>query len=133
MHRKLDYLPNLLGPAASMKRSCGESSCVHRMRGPSMRTNSPFETMSLGKFWIFHGRVQFIQVDFARFSNHSRTFYDRQWKRQIWTMGYPAGPDLSRPWTPGRMIDIAQNLAVDRKFVRVDLYNVNLRSCVLVN
>ncbi len=27
------------------------------------------------KFWVFHGVVEFVQVDFGRFSSHTRTVY----------------------------------------------------------
>lgn len=77
------------------------------------------------KFWVFHGRVEFVQIDFGRFSNHTRTFYDRDWKRQPWSVLYPAGPDLKRPQTLDRMIEIAERLAVDPDFIRVDLYSPN--------
>jgi len=75
------------------------------------------------KFWVFHGAVEFVQIDFARFSNHTRTFYDREWNRQPWSVLYPAGPDLERPKRLDRMIEIAESLAFDPEFIRVDLYS----------
>ena len=77
------------------------------------------------KFWVFHGVVEFVQVDFARFTHHTRTLYDRQWNRQPWTIRVPPGPDLERPKTLERMIEMAECLAIDPDFVRVDLYCPN--------
>jgi hypothetical protein len=77
------------------------------------------------KFWVFHGVVEFVQVDFGRFSHHTRTIYDRRWNRQPWNVRFPPGPDLARPKTLDRMIEIAEDLAVDPEFVRVDLYSPN--------
>jgi len=77
------------------------------------------------KFWVFHHRVEFVQIDFARFSKHTRTIYDRHWTRQPWVTLYPAGPDLARPPMLEPMIEVAEQLAVDPEFVRVDLYSPN--------
>ena len=61
------------------------------------------------KYWVFHGRVEYIQIDADRFTAHTRAFYDREWRLQV--------------------IAIAERLAqlVD-DFVRVDLYCVNDRT-----
>jgi hypothetical protein len=82
------------------------------------------------KFWVFHGVVQFVQIDFGRFSAHTRTMYDRQWRRQPWVVGYPPGPDLPRPRLLSEMIEIAERLAFDPEFVRVDLYSPDDESIV---
>ena len=77
------------------------------------------------KLWVFHRRVEFVQIDFDRFTRHTRTFYDRRWQRQPWWVLYPPGPDLPRPRLLERMIEVAERLAVDPGFVRVDLYSPN--------
>jgi len=79
------------------------------------------------KCWVFHGRVEFIQIDFNRYSNHSRTIVDRQWRRQAWGHNplYPPGPNVERPARLDQMIEIAERLAVDPDFVRVDLYCID--------
>ncbi len=77
------------------------------------------------KFWVFHGRVEFIQIDFGRFTQHTRTIYDRRWNRQPWCTLYPSGPDLERPKLLDEMTDLAERLAVDPDFVRIDLYSPN--------
>jgi len=65
------------------------------------------------KFWVFHGVVEFVQVDLGRFSNHTRSMYDRRWNRQPWSVHYPLGPDVQRPKSLDRMIEMAECLAVD--------------------
>ncbi len=77
------------------------------------------------KCWVFHGKVAFIQVDFDRFTNHTRTFYSRDWERQPWTTFYPRGPALAKPSKLQEIIEVAEALAVDPDFVRVDLYCPN--------
>ena len=80
------------------------------------------------KYHVFHGKCQFIQVEYGRFSEHTRTIYDRNWKPQEFTYAYPRKiVDLKRPATLGRMLEIAEALARDLDFCRVDLYSVNDR------
>jgi hypothetical protein len=77
------------------------------------------------KFWVFHGHVEFVQVDFGRFALHTRTIYNRHWKRQPWVTLYPQGPDTPRPPKLAEMIELAEALAPAEEFVRVDLYSPN--------
>ncbi|MBB3185672.1 hypothetical protein FHR95_003263 [Halomonas fontilapidosi] len=77
------------------------------------------------KFFVFHGKVQYIQVDFGRFVNHTRSLYDTEWRRQDFKLGYPVGPDAARPTRLEEMIRIAEKLGSNYDFVRVDLYQVD--------
>jgi hypothetical protein len=77
------------------------------------------------KFWVFHRRVEFIQVDVGRFSSHERTFYDRRWQRQDWGHRYRPGGQVCRPDNLDEMIEIAEALATDPDYVRIDLYSLN--------
>lgn len=77
------------------------------------------------KFWVFHGRVEFVQVDLDRFGAHRRNFYDRDWNLQPWGMQYAHGLSPGRPSLLGEMIEAAERLARNMDFVRVDLYCVN--------
>jgi hypothetical protein len=77
------------------------------------------------KCFVFHGRVAFIQVDFDRFTRHTRTFYDRAWRRQPWGLLYPPGPDLPRPSRLDDLIALAEQLSGGLDFIRIDLYCVN--------
>ncbi|MFK8035739.1 MAG: ATP-grasp fold amidoligase family protein [Hyphomicrobiales bacterium] len=77
------------------------------------------------KFFVFHGRVYCIQVDFGRFVDHTRAIYDRDWKRMDVRIGYPNGPEKARPANLDEMIDVAETIAADYGFLRVDLYNID--------
>lgn len=77
------------------------------------------------KFFCFHGHVQFVQVDFDRFVNHTRNMYDRNWVLCPFTFLYSNNPlKLKRPENFETMIEVAEALAGEMPFVRVDLYNV---------
>jgi len=77
------------------------------------------------KFFCFHGRVGFVQLDFDRFANHTRSLYDRSFTRLPFCLLYEQG--TAQPEKPGcfdEMIQIAEKLADKEPFVRVDLYEV---------
>jgi hypothetical protein len=82
------------------------------------------------KFFVFHGKVHFIQVDYARFAHHTRTFYDPQWKPQPFSLKYPQGPLTAAPPLLAEMLEIAETLGQGFDFIRVDLYCVNDRRIV---
>jgi hypothetical protein len=77
------------------------------------------------KFFVFHGDVEYIQVDYDRFSSHTRRLYDSEWVPQDFTLKHPLGPETEKPQQLERMIDIAETLAQDFDFIRVDLYQPN--------
>jgi hypothetical protein len=76
------------------------------------------------KLFCFHGEPRFVQVDYDRFSGHSRTLYDMEWKKLPCVYEYPLGPDESGhpPELFIQMIEIARLLSTPFPFVRVDLY-----------
>jgi hypothetical protein len=76
------------------------------------------------KFWVLDGAVRFIQVDFGRFSEHTRQFYTPAWKRLDVRMHYPAAKTRA-PAPPhlDLMLDAARRLAEGFRFARVDLYD----------
>ena len=81
------------------------------------------------KFFVFHGKCHFIQVDFGRFTERTKTVYDRNWEMQEFTIKYPRKiVDTKRPATLDRMLEVAEALAHDLDFCRVDLYSVNDRN-----
>ena len=85
------------------------------------------------KFYVFHGRTRFVQVDANRIGQITRNFYDREWKPTPYRIDYPgepSGPDVPAPANLGEMLDLAEKLAGDLDFVRVDLYSVNDREIV---
>jgi hypothetical protein len=77
------------------------------------------------KFFVFHGRVEYIEVDFDRFSGHTRRFYDQEWTPQEFTQKFPMAPEVEEPKLLDSMIDIAETLGSEFDFIRVDLYQLN--------
>ncbi len=74
------------------------------------------------KFFTFNGRVEYIQVDTDRFTDHKRRFYDRNWEPQEFKLKYPLAPPTKEPKNLGKMISIAEQLGSEFDFIRVDLY-----------
>lgn len=77
------------------------------------------------KFFCFHGRVQLIQVDMDRFTNHTRVFLDREGKRLPVGLLYKLYPGEVRvPDCLPLMIEYAETLAGKEPFIRIDFYDV---------
>lgn len=78
------------------------------------------------KIYCFSGRPHMIHVDFNRFTDHRRNFYDTEWKRLILQSEYPnLDAEIERPECLDKMLEIAARLSEDFPFVRVDLYDVD--------
>ena len=76
------------------------------------------------KFFVYHGRAHFIQVDQGRFKGHTRNLYDRDWNHLPVKFQYPSTSTLlPRPSNLEQMIDIAEKIGAQFDFVRVDLYS----------
>jgi hypothetical protein len=75
------------------------------------------------KFFVFHGTCRYVQVDTGRFDTRTQDFYDTQW-RHLPLSGGPAwaDPPQEAPDPLREMVAIAEHLAADTDFVRVDLY-----------
>lgn len=76
------------------------------------------------KFYVFGGRVQFIQVHLDRGGRHRWIVFDRLWRR---VSSPTADADPAPPQTLQRMIEAAEALATGFDFVRVDLYEISGR------
>ena len=81
------------------------------------------------KLFCFNGKVQYIQVDFDRFTNHKRNFYDTAWNYVPFTTCYPtdASRIIDRPILLEKMIYIAEQIARSLggvPVVRIDLYYI---------
>ena len=75
------------------------------------------------KVFCFHGCPKLIEVDADRFRNHTRSFYDTEWRRLGVTVKYPAGRhDDARPRNLDRMLHVARELSKPFSSIRVDLY-----------
>lgn len=80
------------------------------------------------KFFCFNGKVRFFKVDFGRFIEHHANYYSPF--GELLEFGEKAfAPDLSYkivlPNNLQDMINLAEKLAKEERFLRVDFYNVN--------
>ena len=78
------------------------------------------------KFFCFDGQARFIQFSSARFTGHTITILDREWRALPITIGHYPRHD-TQPAAPTRladMIEIAETLSARTDFVRVDLYQI---------
>ncbi|MDJ0396640.1 ATP-grasp fold amidoligase family protein [Rhodococcus sp. G-MC3] len=83
------------------------------------------------KFFVFHGRCEFVQVDTGRFGRRTQDFYRRAWTHLPLSGGHPhANPPHPMPDNLTEMINIAELLGQSTDFVRVDLYLVGNRIVV---
>ncbi len=77
------------------------------------------------KFFVFHGRVRFVQLDAGRFGRRTQDFYTADWDH----LPLSGGPDWSpvpqpRPARLDEMIALAETWSAGTDFVRVDLYHL---------
>lgn len=83
------------------------------------------------KMYVFHGRVEYVHVDFDRFDDPSRRFFDRNWNAlEIQKGNKPLGPVIDEPEHFEEMIEIAEALGAEFDFMRVDLYDIDDRGVV---
>ena len=76
------------------------------------------------KFFTYHGRVHFIEVDCDRFRGHKTNLYDREWNHLPVKLKYPPTSEpVSKPVRLGQMINLAEKTGAQFDFVRVDLYS----------
>ena len=82
------------------------------------------------KFHCFGGKVATIQVDLDRETAHRRNFYDLDWQLQpfVWTEwvgdkpAWPNGRAVERPAALAEMVRVAETLAADFPYARIDLF-----------
>ena len=82
------------------------------------------------KFFVFFGEPYCVQVDFARFTDHHRNFYDLDWKYLPFTTAYPTDPShvIDRPVCLDEMLRLVRCLGCETiPFLRFDLYVVEGR------
>ena len=80
------------------------------------------------KFFVFHGRCAFIQVDGGRFGRRTQDFFLPDWQHLPLSGGPPwAEPEPAEPASLTEMIDVAERLGAGTDFVRVDLYDIDGR------
>ena len=80
------------------------------------------------KFFVFHGKCAFVQVDTGRFGRRTQDFFRSNWQHVPLSGGPPwAEREPAKPARLSEMIDVAERLGADTDFVRVDLYDVDGR------
>jgi hypothetical protein len=80
------------------------------------------------KFFVFHQRCWFVQVDRGRFGVRTQDFFRPDWQHLPLSGGPPWGnPEPERPPALDEMIELAERLGQGTDFVRVDLYDVDGR------
>jgi hypothetical protein len=80
------------------------------------------------KFFCFNGKAKFVQANKGRETlNHAQNFYDLDWKILPFGKDLKPRPDINidAPSCLNQMIEIAEDLATDFPFVRVDFYEVD--------
>ena len=93
-------------------------------------SNDNGEDLNDYKLMCFNGQVKATFVCSDRFSEDGLkvTFYDTNWKRMPFERHYPASKtDIARPKTYDEMLILAEKLAFQIPFVRVDFYEVQGR------
>lgn len=80
------------------------------------------------KFFVFHGKCAYVQLDVGRFGRRTQDFFRPDWEHLPLRGGPPwADPRPEPPPQLAEMIAVAQRLGADTDFVRVDLYCVGDR------
>jgi hypothetical protein len=80
------------------------------------------------KFFVFHGRCQYVQVDGGRFGHRTQDFFRADWSHLALSGGPPwAASRPPRPHALEEMIAVAERLGAETDFVRVDLYDLDGR------
>ncbi|SHF33613.1 TupA-like ATPgrasp [Arenibacter palladensis] len=84
------------------------------------------EVLNDYKFFCFDGSPKFVQIDIDRGSKNSRCYYDMEWnKLDLYTQKIPYYEgEIDRPENFGEMKIVAQKLAANLPFTRVDLYSI---------
>jgi hypothetical protein len=78
------------------------------------------------KFFVFHGRVELVQVNSNKTTELCLSFYDREWNRQNLVLkDYKSGPNIVQPSQYQKMVQLSEKLSKNIDFVRVDLYVVS--------
>ena len=75
------------------------------------------------KFHVFHGRCELIQVDNGRFTNHNRSLFKKNWDYIDGSLKYIQGPDMPKPKHLSRMLELAEKIAKEFDYIRIDLYD----------
>lgn len=77
------------------------------------------------KFFVYDGRVHFIQMDVGRFMNHKTAFFDRRWNKLPFTKINPQIEGrVPKPTHYDLMVELAEKIGKQFDFVRIDFYDL---------
>lgn len=76
------------------------------------------------KFHVFHGKCKRIVVIVGRYNDLKQSSFDENWNFINTEASYPMGPPLPRPANLPEMLHLAEKLAEDFDYIRVDLYDL---------
>jgi len=76
------------------------------------------------KFNCFNGKLGFAEVHFDRYIDYRKNCYDHGWNLLNFDWGAKRGREIIKPESLSKMILLAEILAKDFRYVRVDLYNL---------
>ena len=81
------------------------------------------------KVFNFDGKPTIIEVDYGRFVNHCRNFYDKDWKFIELQVQYPSNRShqITRPEHLEQMLELAESLSQGIPHMRTDFYNIEGR------
>lgn len=83
------------------------------------------------KLLVFNQRVRVVQIDTDRFGDHRRRFLDAEWKDlPIYDHKEPIEGPIEPPSRLPEIIAMAEALACETDFVRIDCYQVANRICL---
>lgn len=77
------------------------------------------------KLHCFNGKLVFTQVDLDRHTDHKRNLYDVEWKKIPCKWIYENGEDVPKPANYLKMKELAEKIAKDFTYVRVDFYSID--------
>ncbi len=89
--------------------------------------NEPGIILKDYKLFVFNSKTVFIGVISDREHNHSACFYDTDWQKLNFSFSdsKPYMGEIEKPVTMDKMIELAEVLASNFPFVRVDFYDIN--------
>jgi len=76
------------------------------------------------KLHCFNGKLVFTHVDIDRHTDHKRNLYDADWSFLDCKWIYENGPPINKPHKYAEMKSLAEQLAEDFQYVRVDFYSL---------
>jgi hypothetical protein len=76
------------------------------------------------KLFMFQGKCKLVQVNCDRFSMHTKSLFDENWKYLDIMYNLPKGFYVEKPANFSKMLTVAEKLSKPFDFVRVDFYSI---------